>query len=654
MEPLISVQLNKKRKNQGIKQGEKVHLRIVGESFLVVEHLDNVPIIQRKKEERDNLFCDNYIFNQDKINELWDFDRGYDENFKLDNSYYKGKEQTISELWATRILEDATDEDVQKHYGIITSSVHIYRNIFIFSETDTHYKLTTYKTSKFRLCGFNYFCTRRIINSIILNKKTGDIYVREATFKDRKWTSKIKKNQIKSIITNIEKHCIPIKTSINNSIKIKSETTIDETLETRYNSSTIHLEDRHIDKIVSVIGIDVKQYDIAYPNHINNGAIKDDLHKKLNNKEILSATLVFWFLRAKQIKHSNNPLFLLYDCYVPIKKLRKHNMNLISAALELFGIKSKSVVTILNQHEHISIFNLSFWYHLLGHNYFTQLNPEIFSIGGDHLKFIGWEYYGFEGVSDPYDMINNKKFWQQIGTTLTKKEKYNVFCILRSTENGGKQLQETTLLDHIKTKTELREHGDIVFIKARNIESFDREHVEWSDKIYFYKQNKIVSYKYNPELINLIEQPQEILNENETIETYYPIILKEDVDYFNESQIQKHCVKTYVNNYKSMIISIRKNNIKNEDRITCEYRYNNINNKFELVQKRAKCNANPDSCFNAVLEIIENNLKDFVNNNNEILPTVIEKNKITKIEKVVFKQNLELNNNTEDAEFDFL
>ena len=34
------------------------------------------------------------------------------------------------------------------------------------------------------------------------------------------------------------------------------------------------------------------------------------------------------------------------------------------------------------------------------------------------------------------------------------------------------------------------------------------------DEIIFYKQNKIVSYKYNPELINLIEQPQEILNED--------------------------------------------------------------------------------------------------------------------------------------------
>lgn len=648
---LILVQLNKKRKNQDIKQGEKVHLRLVGESFLVIEHLDNVPIIQRKEKESDDVFS--LIFDNNKINDIWNFDIGYNQSFKLDHSFYKQKELTVSEFWATRKLEDATEEDVQKHYGIITSHVHIFRNVFIFSETDTHYKLTTYKTSKFRLCGFNYFCTRRTINSIILNKKTGDIYVREATFKNRKWKSKIKKNQIRSIIANIEKHCIPIKTYTNYSIKIKSETIIDETLETRYQTSAIYLEDQHIDKIISVIGIDVKQYDITYPNEINYGLTKDNLNKTLNNKQLLSATLVFWFLKAKQIKHSNNPLFLLYDCYVPMKKLRKHNMNLISAALELFDIRSKSVVTILNQQEHISIFSLCFWYHLLGHNYFTQLNPEIFSCG-NNLQHIGWEYYGFYDINDPYDMINNKKFWQQISTTLTKKEKYNVFCILRSTENGDKQLQETTLLDHIKIKTELREHGDIVFIKARNMESFNREHVQWSDKIYFYKQNKIVSYKYNPELIKLIEQPQEILNENKTIETYYPIILKEDIDYFNESEIQKHCVKTYVNNYKSMIISIRKNNKKNEDRITCEYRYNNTNNKFELIQKRAKCNANPDSCFNAVLEIIENNLKDFVNNNNEILPTVIEKNKITKIEKVVFKQNLELNNNTEDAEFDFL
>ena len=54
---------------------------------------------------------------------------------------------------------------------------------------------------------------------------------------------------------------------------------------------------------------------------------------------------------------------------------------------------------------------------------------------------------------------------------------------------------------------------------------------------------------------------------------YYPVLLKNDLDYFKEGQHQTSCVSTYVSQKDCYIVSIRKGGPDGGERATCEFRY---------------------------------------------------------------------------------
>lgn len=655
MEPSTSV-LPSKRKKKSIRtldalaKGEKIHIRLIGESFSVIENKNYLPLKPKKNDEPSDFFTEwgkikgtpEYSYSPYMKN--WELDHDPLDNWVLKTCSVRHKTNNPTknfniEHWLGKEHLNTDQETFQQHYGILTSSVMCYRRILVFSENDTHYKISTYTTDKIRLCGYRYFRQKRAIHSIILNKKTGDIYLREAIFNNRKWTVKLKRNSMHELINALSKYC-PFIGNFQQELSgigilgTDNGQLLEQTFTTR---NEVRLMYEHVNKIVNVLGVDLTPYqDCPYPYH--NITLRKPNYVQLvpSNMQTLSMTLILWFLKKKGIKYPNNPFAILQEHYPTIKILRKHNMNLVHAALSTLGIKSKSTIKLLNQYPTISCFTMMFWYHFLGHDYFIQLNPQIFNRGSmkyamlDTLTRFGIEINSFT------DVFNNKALWHKINTAITKEEKYQIFRIFRSTNPSSEDIPSILeFSDHLTFKKQLLEYNDVVKFKARNIDEFRIEHRLWSDKIYHYQKDKIIRYSYMKIFLETVEQPLMIDDFFENVTAFYPIILTTDSEYEQESSIQSHCVKTYINAYNSIIISVRKDNVESYDRVTCEYQYDAKTNAFKSIQKKGKHNAQPKDDFIPILKELDNKLNRFAKTNEYSCPTVTEINKHSQAVKVL-------------------
>jgi hypothetical protein len=87
---------------------------------------------------------------------------------------------------------------------------------------------------------------------------------------------------------------------------------------------------------------------------------------------------------------------------------------------------------------------------------------------------------------------------------------------------------------------------------------------------------------------------------------YYPKVLLTSEDYNNESQIQKNCVRTYVEYPNNIIISLRVGNNKNNVRATIEYRF--IGETIKRVQSLGGKNSNLTRMWNIPLDILDDKM----------------------------------------------
>ena len=104
-------------------------------------------------------------------------------------------------------------------------------------------------------------------------------------------------------------------------------------------------------------------------------------------------------------------------------------------------------------------------------------------------------------------------------------------------------------------------------------------------------------------------------------EKYFVKVLKTDTDYFKEGQIQHHCVRTYLDKYKSIIISVRKTHEKGMERMTCEFLTNSeitnphlikdYSNTPTLVQARMKYNKNPEGNWEVIKRLLRKEFLDY-------------------------------------------
>ena len=87
------------------------------------------------------------------------------------------------------------------------------------------------------------------------------------------------------------------------------------------------------------------------------------------------------------------------------------------------------------------------------------------------------------------------------------------------------------------------------------------------------------------------------------------------MEYFNEGQYQHHCVRTYLDRYDSIIISVRRDHTTNPKRMTVEFGFGNHTIKDysapRMLQAQMKYNHTPTDEWGEILEELNKRFNTF-------------------------------------------
>tara|TARA_R110001583_G_scaffold194121_1_gene364357 strand:- start:271 stop:2040 length:1770 start_codon:yes stop_codon:yes gene_type:complete len=304
-----------------------------------------------------------------------------------------------------------------------------------------------------------------------------------------------------------------------------------------------------------------------------------DLHKIIydklqvtlgNTKEglgkALACMIAEWFIKVRKIGVPNNYFEYLVRHYPGIRKLKKFKMNLGRTILHEKGLVGKAYIKLINEGEY-NLTDIKKLENIFGKKYFTLLPKKFLKETND-------------SIDSRYSQIHDGAFKKQ--THLTKYEKLNLIKVLSTLDDNQSTTFISLIVDHIRIQGQLWSFNDKVRIKAKTLSQFNNEHAEWSNLIHLYERNDSTQYIYDESFIKVMEKP--LLQSEKEFEVK---ILKNDLDYFEEGQTQKHCVRTYLGNHSSIIMSIReKTNTMN--RMTCEFKHETPQSHDDLDLSRLK------------------------------------------------------------------
>ena len=284
------------------------------------------------------------------------------------------------------------------------------------------------------------------------------------------------------------------------------------------------------------------------------------LNKTTNILELASV----WFTKVRGIKTPDKWMHYFIHNYPGIKPLKKKDNNLIQTILKEEGIYSKYAVKLFNTYTDIKLLSYQMMLEVLGIHLLRELNPELLT-----QKYnIGW----------------------QLNMEITTKEKRNFVLILNSLlddynfePQNVNNIITDLVSDHLgRLKVRLVREGLNPKLKATNYDEFVEEHQEWTNLVDEINNTTIVTHIYGKDFLNHIQQPITIGKKTMT-----PVVLRDTSEYRNESTTQSNCVKTYIEDRDTCIISLRDDK---DNRITNEFIPKGKNKIMSNVQSRIRFN----------------------------------------------------------------
>jgi hypothetical protein len=169
------------------------------------------------------------------------------------------------------------------------------------------------------------------------------------------------------------------------------------------------------------------------------------------------------------------------------------------------------------------------------------------------------------------------------------------------------------LNDHFKMIDKLRKFIPDLYLKSKNIDDFDKEHLELSKMMKFIKKGYVIEYQFVDKMVNDVESPIKVkinLSDDESnpewvTPEFYPYILKREEDYDEEGNFMHHCVASYSDKEKSIIVSVRTEDKK--DRVTCEFDCQT----GTLIQARHFCNKQPPADIELAVNVLKEKTKHY-------------------------------------------
>ena len=480
----------------------------------------------------------------------------------------------------------------------ILNSAQVKRTTLVVEKNEDKIKLSIFNFCKSRSVGHRYFAKQSNDLHITFNLKTKNFYITKSNFINRRRNTSTTKNDFSKIISTI----YPL--TFNNPFPSLPHP---HPVNPFITQSPVVTPLKALEKLIIELDLELSM----------------PLQDMVSPGELLAQIIMGWFIKVWEIKTSDNYTYYLLKHYPGIKKLRKYNMNLIHTILKERGLVGKFYNRLLNIEPECNITDLHFLQRILGDDGVKRISRSLLA----HSK-------NFEDTkfTQPEHLITNIGYCNE----LSKYEKNNIINIYNTCEDfTGIEGFIDLLLDHFKIKNKLQGYGVKKKIRANTLDKFNDEHSEWSNLLHECERTTEVNYLYPDNFLNHIEKPIELDGEK-----YFVKVLKTDTDYFKEGQIQHHCVRTYLDKYKSIIISIRKTHEKGMERMTCEFLTNSeitnpnlikdYSNTPTLVQARMKYNKNPEGNWEVIKRLVRKEFLDYTcKPRNATRPTIKISNHMT-------------------------
>jgi hypothetical protein len=464
------------------------------------------------------------------------------------NFLFKERPYKPKKLEFTKVSESTEHSDFIENYGNPLTSVKKVYMMIVVEKNDKKVSLKIFNGSRLRGAGKTHFRVRKNVIYLTLNKETGDVYYGTLNGFNlkKKSTKSISKNNFYANYFQILHH------------KVTSHVT------TCHDMS---------EKLVEALNIFVSDFSSA----------------NANIKIALSDVLLEFYLNKKNIKYPNNfkLFFKDYEYRLPLPFIRKNGNKLIEAFMNKNELKGASIKKALHEATTLNL---------------PILNMVLFMFPND------WVYQDedlikkclhFNSNSNTFHLVDLGENIEELN--MSNVEKRRMFDLFRN-EVVTQKVMLHTFFDHISFYRQLKIFGEEVKWMAKNKADFQTEHVEFSDRVDFYKKGHY--YRIYPHyMYDMIQEPFTIKDE-----TYYPVLLDNSTNYNDESLTQSNCVKNYVGTSGAIIISLRRKSINSDVRSTIEFRIANKPNEkmsFTVPQALGKFNSRLTEDWNEPLDFLK-------------------------------------------------
>lgn len=463
-------------------------------------------------------------------------------------------------------------EDYLKHYGNKLYSVLLHRLTIVLEKDETKTSIKIFEYLNHRKPGVHYFIRKKYVRYITYNKKTNIVYVGNS---GTKTSTAIRSNPF-----------------VNNEIPMF----FDNLYNTLKRGKFVEGLQNNNEIFFNI----VKQF---YGDFLNNFDV--DTISPFESKKLFLDN----YVKVHNIVVPNNYSVFFNNCQLTLRDIKRAKNNLLLAVEKKFKIKGKKFHRVLHNLKYFNPYLSQSMVKFFGMDAVKQLKDneleQILSINANSI-----DARIFDRTVDEFTPIEKKRIMDIL-----------LDCVM----NSG---SFRTLTDHIEFIYKLRyQYNENLRWESRNRDEFTKEHVFLSNLIAKY-QTGVFDRTYSKEFIDSFNT-QFISNGG----VYYPVLLMDDIEYKNESEVQHNCVKTYTKNVTCFIVSLREGSPDSDVRATVQFTIKHHKNKVKFYrdQTLGRFNKSLQDNWTKPVEMLDefiNSIEDkFKLNDFKITKTTFEKSK---------------------------
>ncbi len=450
----------------------------------------------------------------------------YSDCNKIDNDYiFSSRRKRKKNGYWSNISSSNLKEDYLKHYGNKLYSVLLHRITIVLEKDETKTSIKIYEYLNHRKPGVHYFIRKKYVRYITYNKKTNIVYVGNS---GTKTSTAIRSNPF-----------------VSNEIPMF----FDYLYNTLKRGKFVEGLQNNNEILFNII----KQF---YGDFLSNFDVDKIVYA--DTKKIFLEN----YIKVHNIIVPNNYSVFFDNCQLTLRDIKRAKNNLLLAVEKKFKIKGKKFHRVLHNLEYFNPYISPSMVKFFGMDAIKQLKDneleKILSINTNSI-----DARIFDRTVDEFTPIEKKRIMNIL-----------LDCVMN---NGSFR----TLTDHIEFIYKLRyQYNENLRWESRNRDEFTKEHVFLSNLIAKY-QTGVFDRTYSKEFIDSFNT-QFISNGG----VYYPVLLMDDIQYKNESEIQHNCVKTYTKNVTCFIVSLREGSPDSDVRATIQFMIKHHKNKVKFYRSQ--------------------------------------------------------------------